>query len=459
MRLARSLSPRLLRTSTFRLTLLYSGVFALSAATLFGAVIWLATTFMARQIDMTVANELTEIEADAGGEDGARLQQVIEEMTARSPGIYYLLQDAHGTVLAGNMPAVDPVPGVRVLSSKAMPFRDVASGGIRGCGKRLPDGGYLFVGLSDFEVGAMQQAVARAFLWGFAATVVLALAGGLAISLGVQRRIDAISRASRDIMAGDLKRRMALSGSDDEFDRLAGSLNAMLDRIEELMQGVVQVSTDIAHDLRTPLTRLRQRLELACRRERTVDGLCAALEASIRDTDAILDTFAALLRIAQIESGTRKAGFAEVALSPLLEGLAETFQPLAEERGQALWSRIVPGLHIQGDRELLTQLFANLIDNAIGHTPPGTRLGIAASAEGNAVRVVVCDTGPGIPAKFRRKVLQRFFRLDASRGTPGSGLGLSLVAAIANLHGASLELEDNAPGLRCIVSFPHDRAR
>ena len=445
---------RLLHTSSFRLTLLYSGVFALSAVVLFGAVTWLATTFMARQIDATVANELAEVQADAGGKQGARLAQVIEELTVRSPGIYYLLQDAQGRVLAGNMPAIDPVRGARVLSPEALPSRGIAGGGIRGRGSVLPDGGYLFVGLSDFELGAMQQAVTRAFLWGLAATVVLALAGGLALSLGVQRRIEAISRASRDIMAGDLKRRMALSGADDEFDHLAASLNAMLDRIEELMQGVVQVSTDIAHDLRTPLSRLRQRLELACHREPTVDGLRAVIDASIRDTDAILDTFSALLRIAQIEAGTRKAGFAAVALSELLDGLVETYQPLAEEQGQELRSRVSPGLAVHGDRELLTQLFVNLLDNAIGHTPRGARIDIAAAAEGGGVRVVVSDTGPGIPAEFRRKVLQRFFRLDASRSTPGSGLGLSLAAVVANLHGAALELEDNAPGLRCVVSFP-----
>lgn len=445
---------KLLRTSSFRLTLLYSAVFVLSAAVLFGAVTWLATTFMARQIDATVANELAEVQADADGMEGARLARVIDELTVRSPGIYYLLQDAQGTVLAGNMPEMRPVPGARVLSPEAVPSRAIAGSGIRGRGKVLRDGGYLFVGLSDFELGAMQQAVTHAFLWGVAAAVVLALAGGLALSMGVQRRIEAISRASRDIMAGDLKRRMALSGTDDEFDHLAASLNAMLDRIEELMQGVAQVSTDIAHDLRTPLSRLRQRLELAYHREPTVEGLRAVLDASIRDTDAILDTFSALLRIAQIEAGTRKAGFATVALSELLEGLVETYQPLAEEKGQELRSRIAPGLSVRGDRELLTQLFVNLIDNAIGHTPRGTGLDIAVSADGGAVRVVVADTGPGIPAEFRRKVLQRFFRLDASRSTPGSGLGLSLAAVIASLHGAALELEDNAPGLRCVVSFP-----
>ena len=214
------------------------------------------------------------------------------------------------------------------------------------------------------------------------------------------------------------------------------------------------MSTDIAHDLRTPLSRLRQRLELACHREPTVHGLRAVIDASIRDTDAILDTFSALLRIAQIEAGTRKAGFAAVALSELLDGLVETYQPLAEEQGQELRSRVSPGLAVHGDRELLTQLFVNLIDNAIGHTPRGARIDIAAAAEGGGVRVVVSDTGPGIPAEFRRKVLQRFFRLDASRSTPGSGLGLSLAAVVANLHGAALELEDNAPGLRCVVSFP-----
>jgi signal transduction histidine kinase len=266
-------------------------------------------------------------------------------------------------------------------------------------------------------------------------------------------------------MTGDLGQRIALRGTNDEFDHLSSSLNAMLDRIQELMLGLQQVSNDIAHDLRTPLTRLRQRLELGRRRETTVEGLRDIFEGAIGDVDVILETFSALLRIAQIEAGTRRAGFKSVALSELLVGLIEAYQPVAEENGQTLQGRIEPGLCIHGDRELLTQLFANLFENAIRHSSVGARISIEAMPEPKATLVVVADTGPGIPAPLRQKVLRRFYRLEASRTTPGSGLGLSLVDAVTALHEGTLDLEDNEPGLRCVLRFankneePHPRIR
>jgi signal transduction histidine kinase len=201
------------------------------------------------------------------------------------------------------------------------------------------------------------------------------------------------------------------------------------------------------------LTRLRHGLELARRRENTVEGLNAALDAAIGNVDAILETFGALLRIAQIEAGTRRAGFQPVALSVLLDGLVEAYQPVADEKGQDLKARILPGLWVDGDRELLTQMFANLIDNAIGHSPAGARLTVEAASSLQEVLVIVGDTGPGIPAPYRQKVLQRFYRLETSRTSPGSGLGLSLVNAIATLHDATLDLQDNEPGLRCVLQF------
>jgi signal transduction histidine kinase len=449
--------PKLLRTSSFRLTLLYAAAVGLSVLLLSAVIAWAATRFMARQIDATVANELAEVQADAAGQDKGGLQRVVADLTARSPGIYYLLQGADGKKLAGNMLPIHPRPGLRVLATTHQPEPRHAAGGIRGRGEVLADGSYLFVGLSDFELGEMKEVIARAVVWSLAAIGVLALAGGLVLSLSVLRRVEAISRTSRAIMAGDLGQRIALRGTDDEFDHLGASLNAMLDRIQALMDGLQQVSTDIAHDLRTPLSRLRQRLELARRRELTVEGLHGAVDDAIRHADVILDTFGALLRIAQIESGTRKAGFAPVALSELLDGLMEAYQPVAEERGQVLTGRIVADLSIRGDRELLTQLFANLLENAITHSPPGSALSIEALSTASGVQVTVGDTGPGIPAAFRAKVLQRFYRLESSRTAPGNGLGLSLAHAIVTLHGARLDLLDNAPGLpcpglRCVVS-------
>jgi signal transduction histidine kinase len=330
--------------------------------------------------------------------------------------------------------------------------------GLRGRGVILRQGPYqgafLFVAVSNAELGEMQEVIARGFLAGLAATIAFAVLGGLATSFGLLRRIEAISRTSREIMAGDLGRRIALRGSDDEFDHLAMSLNAMLDRIQHLMSGLQQISNDIAHDLRTPLSRMRQRLELALRRENSVEGLRAAMESSIADSDAILRTFAALLRVAQIESGSRRAGFVVVALDTLLTDLIDAYLPVVEERSQRLSVAIASGLQVSGDRELLAQSVANLIENAINHAPPGANLHVIGEGGPDGTRIVVADDGPGIPEAERTKVLQRFYRLESSRTTPGQGLGLSLVQAIADLHEAKLTLEDNKPGLRCTLLFP-----
>ena len=429
-------------------------MFGASGLAVFAVVAWLVGGFMAEQLDATVANELAEVQADAGGQDTQALKRVIDALTVHSPGIYYLLQAPDGRVISGNMTSIEPKPGLRSLEWTHQAPERRSIGGIRGRGVTLPDGAFLFVGISDYQLGEVREVILRTSLVGLGVTVVLSVAGGVLMSYGVLRRVEAVSRASRAIMAGDLDRRMTLRGSDDEFDHLSSSLNAMLDRIKDLMLGLQQVSSAIAHDLRTPLTRLRQRLELARRRQSTVEGLHAAVDAAIENVDSILETFAALLRIAQIEAGTRRSGFQPVALSALLGGLIEAYQPVAEERAQNLQARITPDLWVFGDRELLTQMFANLIDNAVVHPPTGAALYVSAAPSLNSVRVVIEDTGPGIPAEYRQTVLHRFYRLDRSRTTPGSGLGLSLVSAVANLHDATFDLEDNAPGLRCVLVFP-----
>jgi signal transduction histidine kinase len=451
--------PRPLRTTSFRLTLLYAGTFTASGLTLFAMIIWFATRFMAQQIDLTVGNELAEIQADAAGKGPQGVRQVVETMAAHSPGIYYLLQDARGTVLAGNMEALNPVPGPRQLSwEHRSQERNVV--GLRGRGVILPDGDYLFVGLSNFELAEMQEMIARIFLWGAAATILLALGGGFVMSVNVLRRIEIISQTSRQIISGDLDQRIALRGTNDEFDHLAASLNAMLDRIQELMSGLQQVSSDIAHDLRTPLARLRQKLEAGRRRELGLDELRQVLDGAIVDADVILGTFGALLRIAQIEASTRRSGFAPLDLTGVIGRLVDAYQIVAEANGQALTQQVESSLVLRGDEELLMQLLANLIENAITHTPSGTAIGISAEkALGHsppAVKVTVGDTGPGIPRAAYRDVLQRFYRLETSRTSPGSGLGLSLVKAVAILHRAEFRFEDNAPGLRCVLYLPID---
>ncbi len=459
MRASRSIRlPRLLRTTNFRLTAFYAGSFSLSVLALFAIVAWSTTQFMKRQIDSTVSNEIVEVLADSAGRGQAGLAGIVRQMARNAVGVSYLLQDRDGHAIAGNMSAMAPREGLILLAhtpSRYRPRRRFDRGeGLRGRGVILPQGDYLFVALSDAELGEMQSVIAQGFLAGLSATIVFAVLGGLATSSGLLRRIEAISRTSREIMTGDLGRRIALRGRDDEFDHLAMSLNAMLDRIQTLMSGLQQISNDIAHDLRTPLSRMRQRLELAARGEHTVAGLRAAMGASIADCDAILHTFSALLRVAQIEAGTRRAGFVTVELGPLIEDLVEAYLPVAEERAQRIDHALVPGLIVRGDRELLAQAISNLIENAINHAPAGAALHVSGERQGDMVRIEVRDDGPGIPPAFRTKVLQRFYRLESSRTTPGQGLGLSLVQAIIDLHGAKLALEDNDPGLRCVLQFP-----
>jgi signal transduction histidine kinase len=267
------------------------------------------------------------------------------------------------------------------------------------------------------------------------------------MSLSVLRRVESMSRASRDIVNDDMGRRIALNGSGDEFDHLAMSLNAMFDRIQVLMDGLRQVSSDIAHDLRTPLTRLRQRLELAQIQPLDLIFLQSVISATVEDMDAILATFSALLRIAQVEGGAGKAHFKRVDLTEVLRTAIEIYLPALEDKKQRFEAFIPEELRVEGDRELLMQMFANLLENSQLHSPEEANIVMGACVSDAGIIVSLSDNGPGIPQDMREKVLQRFVRLDSSRTTPGNGLGLAMVAAIAALHGASLVLGDNSPGL------------
>ena len=447
--------PRFVRTTSFRLTLLYAGLFCASVLLLFGAMFWFGTGYVAEQIDKTVLNEMTEIKRSAGGQNVADLRFAIALYAKDSPpGVYYLLQDSQGRVLAGNMPPITPIVGIRRWSAPEdggqFPLGDHA---VRGRGELVGVESFFFVGPECHELHEKREMDVRAFVWGFAGTVALALIGGTIMSIGLLRRVEAISRTSRDIVAGDLSRRMPLQGSNDEFDHLAQSLNVMLDRIQSLMDGLQQVSNDIAHDLRTPLSRLRQRLEIARRRSCSVNELHVALDDSIQEVDTILETFGALLRIAQIEAHTSAVGLAPFDLSGVLNDMVETYQVVSEERRQTLIGEIEAGLTINADRELLPQLFSNLIENAVRHCPQDAKISVRARRMENQVEVSVSDNGPGIPADMREQVFRRFFRLERSRTTEGTGLGLSLASAVAHLHGASITLLDNDPGLTVQMLF------
>ncbi len=437
---------RFFRTSSFRLTLLNLAITAPAFLILFGIIYWACTDYVDQDVDGTIASATASLTAETQGLGPDETVAKVETLIGRSPGLFFLLEDSDGNRLAGNLPAMAPALGLQEIRRPLSGPGD-RSKLVRGQGVRLENGDYLFVALNVYQLHEMQEVIERGFSWGIGLTLVLAVIGGIVLSMRVLRRVESVSRLSREIVAGNLQRRLVLNGSDDEFDHLADSLNAMLDRIQQLMDGMRQVSTDIAHDLRTPLSRLRQRAELALRKSAEPAALRAALESTLHDLDGVLETFGALLRIAQIEAGARKAGFTRVDLTDVLETVVELYASFAEERGQAMEAAIAPGLAVEGDRELLLQLFANLVENAIRHSPVGARIRFRAEASDEAIVVTVADNGPGIPEAMRERVFQRFVRLDASRTTPGAGLGLSLASAVAALHGSRLVLADNAPGL------------
>jgi signal transduction histidine kinase len=448
------------RSTSFRLLAWYAAVFGASVAVLLFVVYWIALAAIDEQLSDSVEREsqvLVELYSSRGLDRVARAIQ-LRVVDLRPPRRYYLLQDSGGERIAGNLPPMDPTEGEMVLpTSYLYPDRNAKADNpadaypVVAQGQRLEKGEFLLVGESRYRVVKAREAIVWAFGWGIAITVLLAGIGGAALRGGFLRRIEDINRTTRSIMDGDLSQRMPTRGSGDEMDRLAVNLNAMLGRIQVLMESLKRVSDDIAHDLRTPLSRLRHRLELA--RDKVGPDGEPVIEQSIAELDAILETFSALLRIAQIESGARRAAFSDVNLAQIATTVSEAYVPVAEDRGQKLEIILGHTPLIHGDRELLTQMMANLIENPIRHCPAGVAITIELRQEGGAPVLCVADSGPGIPGAEREKVFRRFYRLESSRTTPGSGLGLALVKAVAELHGASVALSDNGPGLRVTVRF------
>lgn len=448
---------RLFRTTGFRLAALYAGLFGVSVLALFGVIYWITSGALHQQVAANIDDEIAELVEDYQNGGFSHTAAAIREQLASSlhPATFYLLLDSGGRKVTGNLPTLRPRNGWQKFTVPSGAKGDVGRGSLYllGRGMTLPDHSFLLVAKNTYHITEVKEAIVDAFAWAFGLTVLLGLIGGMVLSSGFLHRIDELTRASRAIIDGKLADRMPTRGTDDELDRLALNLNEMLDRIQMLMESLRQVSDDIAHDLRTPLSRLRQRLEGARLNARGIDDYEAATDAAIADTDAILGTFAALLRIAQIEAGTRKAGFSDVDLSDIFRSISETYAVVAEDRGQVLTASIESGVTVLGDRELLMQMLVNLVENAMQHTPEGTCITIALHRGENGPVGIVADTGPGIPTDDRDKVFRRFFRLQRSRSTPGSGLGLSLVAAVAALHGITVTLADNAPGLGVRLDF------
>ena len=452
-------TAKVLKSSSFRITLFYMLMLSASVAVLLGFIYWSTAGFMDRQTDATIGAEIQGLAEQYRQRGLPGLSTVIRGRFAQDPtgAAVYLLTDQAFTPLVGNL---DRWPAGLPDANGWMHFRLRDRGpnhaeehAARGQVFRLHGDLLLLVGRDVRDLERTRHLILDALTWGLALTAALALLGGWIVSHRVLRRLEAINQTSREIMEGDLSRRIPMRGSGDDFDQLAAGLNTMLARIESLMAGVRQVSDNIAHDLRTPLTRLRTKLELLRAELGDDHPAGAAAQETIADAEELLTTFNALLRIARIESGGRRAAFAPVDLAPLLADLAELYEPVAAERGQDLDLQAPAGAWVIGDRDLLFQALGNLVDNAVKYTPPGGRVGLALHDTEHAVIIEVTDNGPGIPAPLHTEVFRRFYRADHSRSTPGSGLGLSLVQAVIQLHGADLQLHDNAPGLRVHIQF------
>ena len=459
---------RLFQTSIFRIALLYLLLLGVTLSVLLGFIYWQTAGLLERQTDETVQAEIRGLAEQYRDEGLVRLMEVIHERSGPR-GVaenVYLLTGPGDQPLAGNLTnwpaaATEQDGWLEVTLAR----RDDPSGlphVIRGRAFDLAGGYHLFVGRDTLERGDFRSIMAGALAWAVLPALALGLIGGALIGRYSLARVDAVRAASEDIVRGDLSRRVPLTGSGDEFDRLAATINAMLARIETLMDGMRLVTDSLAHDLRSPLTRAKGAIEMALRRPGESGGDDAesyrqALEQTAGELETILRTFEALINIAQAEAGLNRLTLGALDLSALAQDLLEVYQPIAEEAGLELTGEIAEGIAIQGHRQLLGQALANLLDNAVKYSPRGGRIGLTLGRTDGTASLTVADSGPGIPPADRERVLQRFVRLDTSRGTPGSGLGLSLVAAVAQLHDVTLALDDNpsplGPGLKVTLTF------
>jgi len=447
--IALSLNTRIFNTTSFRLAALCAILFAGCLGVLLVFNYLSTSAALEDQLRARVRDDFSAFTAEAESEGTDAVVQEITERVSKpyDHGSYFFVSGASGTKLVGNLIGVHPVPGWQKLPTSSTKNGDRQ---VWGQGKFFSGSFFIFVGQDASRVIVARESLIDSYVWSALLAGMLALLAGFVLSRSFLKRIDAINDTSFAIMQGNLKERIPLRGTSDELDRLSGNLNRLFDSNQSLLESLKQVSTDIAHDLRTPLSRLRNKLEQARGSAKTVKALHRHIDDAIENSDQLLTTFAALLRIAQIESGTRKSGFTKVNLSELAEKICSIYQAVAEDEGKTLDCKITNNIFCQGDKELLFQLGVNLVENAIRHTKSGTAITIEIAAPAT---LQVRDTGPGISVEQRSKVLERFHRLDQSRSTPGSGLGLAMVAAIANLHQTKIELEDNHPGLKAAVNF------
>lgn len=457
---------KLFHTSTFRLSAVYLIVFILSVGAILAYIYWNTAGLLERQTDETIRAEVQGL-ADQyriRGLDG--VLDTVRRRSSDESGSIYLLTTPEGVRMAGNLVSVPDEIAIEDSGWTEFPFNVKTSIGTephraRAYYTELPGENVLVVGRDIEDMRQFATIIRNTLITGTLIALALGIGGGLLTSRNFLRRVDAITDASRSIMRGDLSGRMPVQGTGDELDRLASSLNQMLDQIERLMRGMQEVSSNVAHDLRTPLTRIKARAESALRSG--VEGdFKAALEQTIDESDRLLQTFTALLSIAKAESGQSREGLQPVDAAVILNEVAELYEPFAEDQGGSLKTDISGELNVRANRQLLAQAISNLVDNALkyGESPAsGTpEIHVTGGIEGDDAVITVSDRGRGVAPEDRQHVLERFVRLDESRSRPGNGLGLSLVAGVMKLHDGQVLLEDNGPGLKVKLVLPRLQA-
>ena len=456
--------PALVRTTTFRLALLHASIFILFSASLLAYLYYETAGHMSRQAETELNAEFQELSAAyRGGID--RLNQAVTERSQARGKFYYLLLDGNGEKLSGDfdvLPAAAPagqVVDVQFEYDARTPDGEPSRLSAEGRISRLSEGGVLMVAYDVGQLGEMNRRVSEVVWRSAAVGFVLSLIGGVVISRSAAQRAEQLARTTEGVMAGDLTRRAPVQGSGDEFDRLSEQLNAMLAKLERLVISSRSAGDSIAHDLRSPLTRLRNRLEAGLK-DNTDEAPRVALTKSIDDVDGLLETFNAVLRLSRVQAGAT-GSFRRTDLRGMVDELAELYQPVCEEK-QLAWSYEGRGeLFVLADGHLIAQALSNLLDNAVKYTPAGGAVRMSAhhGAEGD-VEISVIDSGPGIPPQDRERVIERFVRLEQSRSEPGSGLGLSLASAVAEAHSGRLVLADGEglpgkpPGLKASIILP-----
>jgi signal transduction histidine kinase len=449
--------PKFLRSTALRLALVFAGLFMVAAMLLAGLLWWNTTGYLDRETDAVIAADTRAIGDRLSDFGLAGAVQTMNERIAADAdnrGIY-LLTDPRLRPLGGNVDAwplkVGPRPGwyeVELVHRDRLHMARLLH-------VALPGNFQLLVGRDVQDRVEMRNLFLRGLGWAGMAALAFAFFGAWLIRRAVERRIEGINRTATAIVQGDLARRVPLRDANDEFDQLVATINRMLDQMQQLIEGVRNVSNAIAHDLRTPLAETRARLEGLLRQpmgaEESLDGIAAA----IADIDRLIGVFNALLRLAELDTGLRRAGFAPVDVAALIDDAAELYGPAAEAKGIDLNSHTDAGLALNGDRQLLAQAVGNLLDNAVKYTPVDGRVRLRAeAADDGRILISVADNGPGIPEDERAQVTRRFYRGDSSRHAAGVGLGLSLVEAVARLHGGELRLDANNPGLRAVLALP-----